>query len=400
VRIGIVSQSYYPRYGGVTEHVHHTAVELRRRGHDVTIITSRFRENPEPEHELGVERLGYNVLVPYNRAFIDLTIGFHLKRDLRRVFERHDFEILHTHCPTAPVLPMLAVQTARCPQVGTFHSCAGRSLLLDRFHAYLERRVMRRLSARIAVSRTAEATSASYFPGDYHVIPNGVDVERFHPGVEPVARWRDPARVNVLFVGRLDPRKGVQVLLDAFPDVFARTHGRARLLVIGNSYLRPRFEAMVSPALRPHVHFMGHVPSADLPRWYATGDIFVSPATGNESFGIVLAEAMAAGRAVVASDIPGYRTVFDPGVNALGFPPGDVKALANAIVTLVEDESLRRTIALRGRERSLAFAWPRVVDRIEAVYRRVLGLEPRVTGPRIVRPQPAPIPIRRQASGL
>jgi phosphatidylinositol alpha-mannosyltransferase len=389
VRIGIVSQSYYPRYGGVTEHVHHTAVELRRRGHDVTIVTSRFRENPEREHELGVERVGYNVLVPYNRAFIDLTVGFHLKRDLRRVFDRHGFEVLHSHCPTAPVLPLLAVQTAECPQVGTFHSCAGRSLLLDHFRAELERRVMRRLDARIAVSRTAEASAARYFPGEYHVIPNGVDIERFHPGVEPVARWRDPSRVNVLFVGRLDPRKGVQVLLEAFPEVFARTRGRARLLVIGNSYLRPRFEAMVSPALRPHIHFMGHVPSADLPRWYATGDIFVSPATGNESFGIVLAEAMAAGRAVVASDIAGYRTVFDPGVNALGFPPGDVKALASAIVTLVEDESLRRTIAQRGRERSLAFAWPRVVDRIEALYRRVLGVRQMpTTGTRILRPHP------------
>jgi len=396
VRIGIVSQSYYPRYGGVTEHVHHTAVELRRRGHDVTIITSRFRENPEREHELGVERLGFNVLVPFNRAFVDLTLGLHLKRDLKRAFERHQFDILHTHSPNAPVMPLLAIQSAPMPQVGTFHSCQGRSMLVQRFQKPVAK-ILDRLDARIAVSPTAAASARLYFPADYHVIPNGVDVERFHPDVEPVARWRDRARVNVLFVGRLDPRKGVQLLLDAFPEVFARTHGRARLLVIGNSYLRPRFEAAVSPAMRPHIHFMGHVPTADLPRWYATGDIFVSPATGNESFGIVLAEAMAAGRAVVASDIPGYRTVFDPGVNALGFPPGDVKALANAIVTLVEDESLRRTIAQRGRERSLAFAWPRVVDRIEALYKRVLGVrQTPTTGTRILRPHPiAPVTIRR-----
>jgi phosphatidylinositol alpha-mannosyltransferase len=398
VRIGIVSQSYYPRYGGVTEHVHHTAVELRRRGHEVTVVTSRFRENPEREHELGVERVGYNVLVPFNRAFVDLTLGFHLKRDLQRVLDRHRFEILHIHSPNAPVLPLLAVHTATMPLVGTFHSCQGRSVLLDRFHRLLEPAVQK-LDARIAVSPIAEATAARYFPGEYHIIPNGVDVERFHPDVPPVARWRDPSRVNVLFVGRQDPRKGVQVLLEAFPDIFQRTRGRARLLVIGNSYLRPRFEASVPAALRPHVHFMGHVPSADLPRWYATGDIFVSPATGQESFGIVLAEAMAAGRAVVASDIAGYRTVFDPGVNALGFPPGDVQALADAVVALIDDEALRRSIAQRGRERAQVFAWPRVVDRIEALYRSVLGVRNGVVPPRpagVARPAPVPAAATRR----
>jgi len=373
VRIGIVSQSYYPRYGGVTEHVHHTAAELRRRGHDVTIITSRFRENPEREHELGVERVGVNMLLPYNGAFIDLTVGFHLARDLERLFRRHNFEILHTHSPNAPILPLTAVRTAGCPQVGTFHTTCGRSVLQEWFGPWLNRNVANRLSGRIAVSATAEESARRYYPGEYHVIPNGVDVERFHPAVRPIEEWSQRDRVNLLFVGRLDPRKGLQFLLQAFPEVHRRTRGRVRLLIVGNSYLRPRFEAMVPGWLRPDVHFMGHVPSHDLARWYATGDVFVSPASGNESFGIVLAEAMAAGRAVVASDIPGYRTVFDPGVNAIGFEPGNVPALTDAIVTLVEDEGLRRRIASRGRERALDFAWPRITDRIEEVYRQAYG---------------------------
>ena len=373
MRIGIVTQSYYPRYGGVTENAHNTAVELRRRGHEVTIITSRFRENPEREHELGVERVGVNMLIPYNGAFIDLTVGFHLKRDLKRLFRRHNFEILHTHSPNAPTLPLMAVQSAECPQIGTFHTTCGRSVLQEWFGPWLGRNVTSRLSGRIAVSTTAEESAQRYFPGTYHVIPNGVDVERFHPAVRPIGAWSERERVNILFVGRLDPRKGLQFLLQAFPDVHRRTRGRARLLIVGNSYLRPRFEAMVPAWLRPDVHFMGHVPSHDLPRWYATGDIFVSPASGNESFGIVLAEAMAAGRAVVASDIPGYRTVFEPGVNAIGFPPGNVPALADALVTLVEDEGLRRRLASKGRERALDFAWPRITDRIEAIYRQAYG---------------------------
>jgi phosphatidylinositol alpha-mannosyltransferase len=371
VKIGIVSQSYYPRYGGVTEHVHNTAIELRRRGHQVTIITSHFRRGEAPS-DPEVERIGYNLLIPFNGAFVDLAVGIRLRSQLRRLLKRHDFDILHTHAPLVPTLPLIAVETAECPQVGTFHTTSGPSRLIEAFLGPLAAR-MRRLDARIAVSETARDFAARYFPGEYLVIPNGVDTERFHPSVEPFPEWRDPDRVNVLFVGRLDPRKGVQVLLDALPELIARTGGRARLLVVGDSYLRGRFQASVAPAARAHVHFLGHVPGRDLPRWYATGDVFVSPALGHESFGIVLAEAMAAGRAVVASDIPGYRSVVQPGVNGVVSPPGDVPALAAAIAMLVEDPERRAALARSGRARALEFAWPHVTDRIEAVYRDVLA---------------------------
>jgi phosphatidyl-myo-inositol alpha-mannosyltransferase len=373
VRIGIVSQSYYPRYGGVTEHVHHTAVELRRRGHEVTIITGRFRKGDEDRHEIGVERIGTNIMVPFNRAFIDFTVGLSLRQQLRRLFHTYNFEVLHTHSPNAPSLPVLAVQEAWCAQVGTFHTTAGRSLLQDLFRGYLARTTISRLDARIAVSKTAKASTRLYYPGEYHIIPNGVDIERFHPGVEPIERWMDPEYVNLLFVGRLDPRKGLQYLLAAMPEIVERTRGRARLLVVGDSYLRTKFEAQVTPAMREHIHFLGHVPSADLPRWYATGDIFISPASGNESFGIVLVEAMAAGTPVVATDIPGYRSVIDPGVNAEAFPPGDVKALARVVSALVEDPDRRARLAERGRARAIEFAWPEVTERIEAVYREAMA---------------------------
>jgi phosphatidylinositol alpha-mannosyltransferase len=232
---------------------------------------------------------------------------------------------------------------------------------------------MSRLDGRIAVSTTARATAELYHPGPYEVIPNGVDVERFHPLVAPFPEWRDPAFTNILFVGRLDPRKGVQDLIAAMPEIVERTDGRARLLVVGDSYLRPQIMAGVASSAREHVHFLGHVPSADLPRWYATGDIFCSPATGNESFGIVLVEAMAAGRAVVCSDIPGYRTVVNPGRDAAVFPPGDVPALARTLSQMVEDPVRRGRLAEAGRQRALEFAWPTVVDRIERVYREASG---------------------------
>jgi phosphatidylinositol alpha-mannosyltransferase len=179
--------------------------------------------------------------------------------------------------------------------------------------------------------------------------------------------------VNLLFVGRLDPRKGLQFLLAAMPDVVQLTGGRARLLVVGDGLLRARYQAAVPGAARGHVRFLGQVPSAELPRWYATADVFVSPASSHESFGIVLLEAMAAGCPVVASDLPGYRTVIQPGENAVAFPVGDVSTLARTLAALAEDPARRRVLAERGRARALEYAWPRVADRLEEVYRRVLG---------------------------
>jgi len=370
VKIAIVSQSYYPRFGGVTEHVHHTAEELMRRGHDVRIITSRFRsDSPDPDH---VDRVGYNVLIPFNRAFVDFTVGLTLKQELRELFARHDFDLVHTHCPISPSLPILAIKAASCPQVGTFHSTGGAGVLQDTFRNYLAK-VVDRLDARIAVSQTAADTAERYFPGRYRVIPNGVDIERFSPAVMPFDEWRDPDHVNLLFVGRLDPRKGVQLLIEAMPEVIARTQGRARLVVIGDSYLRPKFEASVPSAARDRVWFLGHVPKADLPRWYRTGDVFVSPASGNESFGIVLLEAMASGCPVVASDIPGYRSVVQPELNGVMFEPGNGASLADALVRLVMDPQRRQQLAVRGRTRALEFAWPRVTDQIESVYREAIA---------------------------
>ena len=177
MRIGIVSQSYYPRYGGVTEHVHALATELQHRGHDVTILTSRFRQGESGERT-SVRRIGYNILIPFNRAFVDFTVGFRLKHELRRAIHDLDLDVVHVHCPTAPTLPMFAVQVSDRPTVGTFHSTGGRTALQDLFQPFLGP-LMAGLDGRIAVSTTAQQTAELYYPGPYDVIPNGVDVDAF-----------------------------------------------------------------------------------------------------------------------------------------------------------------------------------------------------------------------------
>src|SRR5262249_8545206 len=185
-----------------------------------------------------------NLLVPWNGAFVDVTVGRRLGEQLQSVFASYRFDVVHTHCPLVPTLPLLAVERASGVQVGTFHSTSGRSLAFEGFRRPLARRVTR-LDGRIAVSATARDFIARYFPGEYRVIPNGVDLARFRPEAPTIPGLRERGRVHILFVGRLDPRKGVHVLLQAMPEALDRTRDRVRLWVVGDSYLKSKLERSV-----------------------------------------------------------------------------------------------------------------------------------------------------------
>ena len=369
MKLALVTQSYYPRYGGVTEHVAHSARELRARGHEVTIITGRPPGHKAPDPE-GVVRLGTSVLVPFQGAFVDLTLGPNLRRELSSLWAARPFDLVHVHQPLTPTLPLLTGETATAPVIGTFHAAGARSRLFRFFRKPLTRH-FERLSGRVAVSHAALQFADNHFPGDYRVIPNGVDVARFHPDVPPRPELAD-GRLNVLFVGRLDPRKGLPVLLEAMPAL-RRSVPEARLVVVGDSFLRPWLERRLAAREREHVVFAGSVPPKALAGYYASSHVVASPATRNESFGIVLLEAMASGKPLVASDIPGYRAVVDDGKDGLLVPPGDAHALASALSDLLRDPARRRSFGAHGRAKAEGYSWPAVTDRLEAYYREVLA---------------------------
>ena len=373
MKIGIVTQSYYPKPGGVTEVAHFTAQELRKRGHDVTIITTHYT-GKEPETR-GVIRIGRNMLVPVNGALVNMTIGRGLKSRLKRIFEREAFDIIHAHCPLVPTLPLMSLGAAAPGQkvVGTFHAAAEKNLLYRLFQGPLSRRASR-LDCRLAVSEAARRFVNKYFPGTYEIMPNGIDCTRFRPDVEPIERFKD-GRINILFVGRMDRRKGVPYLCKAMPKIAKQLKGGVRLIIVGEKGLRTLFCPRPLNLAGTEVVWAGRVAPELLPRYYATADIFCSPAIGQESFGIVLLEAMASGVPVVASDIPGYRTILTPGREGLLVPPKSPEDLASALVTLARDEDLRKELGGRGREKALCYDWPIVVRRLEAVYCRVLGIE-------------------------
>jgi phosphatidylinositol alpha-mannosyltransferase len=374
LKIGIVTQSYYPKPGGVTEVVHHTAEELRARGNNVTIITTHYsgREKKQP----GIVRIGRNVLLPVNGAWVNVTAGLGLKRRLKEVFRSEAFDIIQTHCPLVPTLPLMALKAAGDSQkvIGTFHATAESNKAYAIFQRPLRNRAMR-LDGRIAVSTSAMNFAARYFPGYYNIIPNGIDCDRFNPHVHPLEELRDGS-LNILYVGRMDERKGIPYLFRAIPLAQKRFGKKIRLILVGEGRFRKLLTPRPLKMLGAEILAVGRIDPEILPRYYASADIFCSPATGRESFGIVLLEAMSSGVPIIASDIPGYNSVVSTGRDGLLVQPKNPEAIAASIVKLGENPSLMKELGEHGREKALTYSWSTVVNMLEMVFYRVLGVQP------------------------
>ena len=248
--------------------------------------------------------------------------------------------------------------------MATFHAYAGFSPSYE-FGSRALRGYAARLHGRIAVSAAARHFIDRFFPGDYKVIPNGVDIARFANAV-PIARWQDDSP-NLLFVGRHEPRKGLLDLLKA-QRILRKTGYGTRLLVVGSGPQEREARRYVATRGLQGVEFLGRVPETEKAQLYKTATVYASPATGGESFGIVLLEAMAAGAPVVASDIHGYKGVVRRDREGLLVPPRDPKALAVAIARLLDEPDLRAEMSANGRQRAEDFSWPRVTVKVEEYY--------------------------------
>ncbi|HKJ55536.1 MAG TPA: glycosyltransferase family 4 protein, partial [Nitriliruptoraceae bacterium] len=250
--------------------------------------------------------------------------------------------------------------------VGTFHAWSD-SAIAYRLARPVARRIATSLSGRIAVSEAAatyHAAALGLRPADFQVVPNGVEVDRF-ANARPLDSMR--ASTALLFVGRLEPRKGLATLVSAFAMIKER-HPDVRLFVVGEGPQREAAQAGLPMGLRSDVVFLGRVDHDELPRLYRSADLYVSPALGGESFGIVLAEAMAAGATVVASDIPGYRSVVTDGVTGVLVAPDDPGALARELSALLDDPERARALARRGRRDVARLDWSVVAEQVRAVY--------------------------------
>ncbi|MBA2315288.1 MAG: glycosyltransferase family 4 protein [Chloroflexi bacterium] len=362
MKIGLVSPYVYPLPGGVTQHVAYLYENLRLRGHDVRIITSSHGLQRSSEGD--VIRIGKGFSVPTNGSVGTLTVSPRFLSQVHEVLDRERFDVLHFHEPFVPFLSPIVLRLSTSVNVATFHAYGGFSPAYE-----FGRRFMggyaSRLHGRIAVSAAARHFIDRYFPGDYKVIPNGVDVDRYRRAV-PIARWQDGTR-NLLFVGRHEPRKGLLHLLKAY-RILRKTGCHCRLLVVGSGPQEHEARRYVATRRLGGVEFLGRVSDREKAQLFKTADVYVSPATGGESFGIVLLESLAAGTPIVCSDIHGYKGVVRRGREGLLVPPGKPKAIAAAIAQLLNDNELREEMAANGPARAEEFSWERVTAKVDDYY--------------------------------
>jgi phosphatidylinositol alpha-mannosyltransferase len=362
MKIGLVCPYIYPDNGGVAQHVRFLYENLRLRGHDVRILTASH--GPQRASEGDIIRLGVGFSVPINASVGTLTFSPRYLSQIARMLERERFDVLHFHEPFVPFLSLFLLRESNAVNVATFHAYAGFSPSYE-FGSRVMQGHARRLHGRIAVSAAARHFIDRFFPGDYKVIPNGVDVPRFANAV-PIARWQD-GTPNVLFVGRHEPRKGLLDLLKAH-RILRKTGTESRLLVVGSGPQEREARRYVATRGLQGVEFLGRVTDAEKAQLFRTADVYASPATGGESFGIVLLEAMAAGAPIVCSDIHGYKGVVRRGREGLLVPPRDPRELAVAIDRLLRDPAMREQMGAAGQARAEEFSWPRVTAKVDDYY--------------------------------
>lgn len=350
--------------GGVSEHISRLRDEFGRLGHAVTVMAPRGHTGGMEVSD-GSYAIGRTITIPGNGSRMKLTFDVTLYADVKAIMKREQFDIVHLHEPLMPVLPYMVLLNSTAVNVGTFHAYSGSMPWYSALKPYMSF-VLTRLDGRIAVSPPARDFVNHYFEGDYEVIPNGIDVDRYGDHVEPYP-WAFDQVPRILFVGRFEEsRKGFRYLLRAMPLV-KQQFPDARLIVLGSG--RPeKFQTMIERYGVTDVEFKGFVSQEDKARYYASCEVACVPSTGNESFGYVVVEPMAAGRAVVATNIPGYRSVVSPGRDAVLVEPKDPQALALGLVRVLADRDLRARLGAEARVSAQRFAWPKVAREVLESY--------------------------------
>jgi len=384
--------------GGVQNHVRDLAHDLQSRGHEVAVYAPV--DDPDATGPLlpdFVTRSGRTVAVPYNGSVARVAFGPRVAARVRKWVRDGDFDVLHVHEPTSPSLSMLACLGAPIPVVATFHTANPHSRTLSVASALVDI-VLDRIDARIAVSEQARLTLVDHLDTDAAVIPNGIYVAPFREaarlaaadrlgstraalGNAPRATGTDP---RLVFLGRLtEPRKGLAVLLAALPAVLEAFPG-VRLDVIGRGDTAA-IAADLAPAVRRAVQFHGEVDDGVKAAMLARADVYVAPHTGQESFGIVLVEAMAAGAAVVASALPAFSDVLADGALGVLVTPDDPAALASGLLAVLLDDERRARLRAAAMRAAAAYDWSLIGRRIEAVYELATGADPETVADRGLR---------------
>lgn len=372
MKIAFVSPYDWLTPGGVNRHIQQLTERFETAGHEVHILAPSTGDSDNGR----LIPIGRPVPVPASGSTARIALSPRLGRQVRSTLDRHRFDVVHVHEPLMPTLPIQVLRASRSVNqsvvnVGTFHATKDGGNRLYSYGRRLLKRWFREIDGKITVSPPAQHYVSRYFPGYYNVIPNGIEVPRFaDPTLEPIHELED-GTMNILYVGRAEKRKGLGDLIRAFGIVNARDPN-TRLIVVGpDSRRKRRYRVSAEREGRRGIVFVDDVSDADLPRYYRTADIFCSPATGHESQGYVLLEALSAGTPIVASNIDGYASVITDDVDGVLVRPRDPRAIADAITALVRDPKRRARLVAAGRKRADEYSWPRVTSRVLSYYERL-----------------------------
>jgi phosphatidylinositol alpha-mannosyltransferase len=369
LKIALVSPYDLAYPGGVANHIFALEREFIKMGHKVKLIAPASRGANSDERLIC---LGRSWPTPSSGSVARITFTPWMASMVKPVLEREKFDVIHLHEPLVPMLCTTILRLTRSATVGTFHAMDSRGYTQWKpFTILFLKKWFRKLDGRIAVSKPARDFISGHFPADYRIIPNGVDLEHFSPKVPPLEKFRD-GKLNILFVSRLEKRKGVNHLLNAYQRV-RQEIGNCRLILVGPSTRWSRkHEKEINEQGLEDIFFEGWVPQEVLPRYYQTADIVCSPATGRESFGLILLEAMAMGKPIVASDIDGYASVASHGAEALMVPPKNDHMLADALISLATHAELRQEMGARGKLKAAEYGWDHIARRVMDFYQEVL----------------------------
>ena len=371
MKIALVSPYDFSHPGGVGRHITALYNQFIPMGHEVKVIAPASREvNDFGEHFI---RIGRPFPIPASDSIIRVPISLHLAPAIKKVMAEEKFDVVHLHEPFMPMLCSATLRFSNTVNVGTFHAAQGKpgyGFARPISTWILERRA-RKLHGHIAVSKPAADYVSKFVPAEYEIIPNGVDLTYFRPDVPPIQEYCD-GKLNIVFMGRLEFRKGINYLLKAFLEV-KNEMPNTRLIICGpGTRLRKRYEQWVKDVRLKDVVFTGMVNYDQQPSYYRTADIFCAPATSCESFGMILLEAMATGRPIVASSIEGFAAVVTNGEEGLLVPPMTVHPLADALLKLLNDKQLRLKMGQKGLITAQKYAWEGIAARLLEYYNQTI----------------------------
>jgi phosphatidylinositol alpha-mannosyltransferase len=366
MKIALVSPYDFAYPSGVVHHISCLEHQFTRMGHDVKIIAPASKADITNEKFI---RIGTPRSLPVSGSIARITLSIRLASQIKEVFAREKFDICHLHEPLMPTLCPTVLRLKPVPMVGTFHASGGKpwyTMFSPVMKWYLNR-WFRKLDGRIAVSDVAMRYVNKYFPAEYTIIPNGIDTHHFNNNVAPFDNFKD-GKINILFVGRLEKRKGFDYLWKAYRLV-KQEIPECRLIAVGPGIrLRHKYERRIRRAGLSDVVFTGYASHDDLPRYYKTADIVCFPNTGWESFGVVLLEAMSVGKPIIASAIDGFTSVLTDGIEGIAVPPRDADKLAEALFKLIRDEQLRQQMGDRGKPKAQQYDWSVLARRLLDFY--------------------------------